>query len=108
MPVSTTYSLHEICRRLAHRGGDHARVTYVRSLVEDYGFPKPYPTPVKGKGATREIRTNSQWPRDPVDAWFLDFDPPASSAAEDLARRRGVEEMHRRAGQLTLVGGTEA
>lgn len=108
MPVSCTYSIHDICRRLEYSGGDRARITYVSSLIEQYGFPQPYPTFVKGKGAVREIRATSRWPRDPVDAWFLNFDPPASLAAEELARQRGVAELHRRAGQLTLVGGTEA
>ncbi|MFN3991213.1 MAG: hypothetical protein ACK4IS_13255 [Erythrobacter sp.] len=108
MPVSHTYSLHDICHRLAHSGGDQARITYLRSLIADYGFPQPYPTFVKGKGAVREIRTSSRWPREAVDAWFIHFDPPATLAADELARQRGIAELHRRAGQLTLVGGTEA
>lgn len=108
MPVSSTYSLHDICRRFELSGGDQARAAYVKALIENFGFPLPYPAPVKGKGVTRDVRHNSRWPRDPVDAWFLNFDPPANLAAEDLACQRGKAELMRRAGQLTLVGGTEA
>lgn len=108
MPVSTTYSLHDICRRFEVAGGDQARAAYVKALIANYGFPQPYPAPVKGKGLTRDVRHNSRWPRDPVDAWFLNFDPPGSLAADELARQRGVAELHQRAARLTLVGGTEA
>lgn len=104
MPAPATYSLHDICRRLGARGGEETKKAYIRSLIADYGFPSPYPTPVKGRGATRTIRTTSQWAREPVDAWFHDYHPPKTHAAiERTAADEAAARLDARADNVTLL-----
>lgn len=100
--------LLEIVRRL---GRDHygpgRRVTYVTKLVDERGFPAPYPSMIKGalvSGVTRD----SRWPRAAVETWFDNFLPPEAHAALDAAAMAAAAaDMDDRAGNLRLVGGTD-
>ncbi len=106
--------------RLLLGRGDHSDdrfVRYVQALVEECGFPRPFPSPVKGSasrkgGLTLKVTHRSTFRRDAVLAWRDDYLPPDCSARLDAeAHRHAAAEMDamaRQLGQLRLAGGTEA
>lgn len=106
--------------RLLLGRGDHSDdrfVRYVQALVDECGFPRPFPSVVKGSatrkaGLTLAVTPRSTFRRDAVLAWRDDYLPPACSARLDAeAMRCAAAEMDAAAGQLgnlRLAGGTEA
>jgi hypothetical protein len=105
-----TCNLQWICKQLGHDGSEASQVAYVRGLIDDHGFPRPFPHLAHGGGLSSDIHAiRSQWLRAGVEAWLADFLPPAGAAALDAAAQRAAaEDMDRMAGNLRLVGGTEA
>lgn len=105
-----TCNIQWICKQLGFRGSDAARVKYVSGLIATHGFPPPLPHLKWGGGISDAVNaTRSEWLRAGVLKWFDDYMPPAAAAAlEEQAELAAAEEMDRAAGNLALVGGTEA
>jgi hypothetical protein len=79
---------------------------YVRKLIEDYDFPKPFPRLKKGGDIVEAVSEKSRWSRTAVDQWFHDYMPPdAQAAADRVAMNAAAQEMDGRAAQLQLVKG---
>lgn len=103
-----TVGLPFIMRELGKRNyGIPRQICYVSLLIEQHGFPPPYPELVGKKGAQRlelGVVKDSQFPRRPVEAWLEDFLPPANAAALDArAAAAAAEDMDRAAADLRLV-----
>ena len=86
--------------------GDKRICSYLQKLVDQHGFPAPFPCERKGR---RELETRvvpeSRWIRAAVDAWLEDRTPPDLGAALDRkARDAAAAEMDAAAGNLSLVG----
>lgn len=100
-------------RRQLGRGdyGDRRMVSYVCKLISAEGFPPPLPSLVK-RQLTREVNAHSRWIKSAVDAWILDFLPPANAAAVDrVAMAAAAAAMDRAAeglGRLTVIDGGRA
>lgn len=105
-----TCNLQWICRQLGEAGSDAAKITYVRGLIDEHGFPRPLPHLAHGGKVSLDIHAiRSQWIRAGVEAWIADFLPPAGAAALDAAAQRAAAaDMDNAALHLRLVGGTEA
>lgn len=117
-----TCNLQWICRQLGEAGSDAAKITYVRGLIDDHGFPRPLPHLAHGGKISLDIHPiRSQWIRVAVEAWLADFLPPTATAALDAAAQRaaaadmdnaalGLKQLGGRPTKdaLRLVGGTEA
>lgn len=100
-------------RRQLGRGdyGDRRMVTYVAKLITAEGFPPPLPSMVK-RNLSRQVTVGSRWIKSAVDAWILDFLPPANAAAVDrVAMAAAAAEMDRAAtslGNLRVIDGGRA
>lgn len=64
-------------------------VQYFADLVEQHGFPPPFPTYLRGRGnadgMTNAVVPSSRWDKVAVDAWFLDRLPPRLALVIDDA-----------------------
>lgn len=100
-------------RRQLGRGdyGDRRMVSYVAKLISREGFPPPLPA-LQRNELTNQVTASSRWIKSAVDAWILDFLPPANAAAVDrVAMAAAAAEMDRAAGnlgRLTLIAGGRA
>lgn len=110
--TSPTVSLRFIAARLGKRNYGLPRLRrYVTLLIEECGFPPPFPTLVTGKKGEADrlelgVAADSAWQREPVEAWLEDFLPPANAAALDArAEAAAAEAMDQAAERLRLVGG---
>lgn len=87
-------------------------VAYVQDLVDQCGFPPPFPSKLKGQGLTRAVTPKSTFRRDAVQAWIDDFPPPARAARLDAeALREAAEDLDPRTaalGRVTLIAGGRA
>lgn len=87
-------------------------VAYVQDLVDQCGFPPPFPSKPKGKDMTMRVTPKSIFRRDAVQAWIDDFLPPACAARLDAdALRLAADDLDSRAaqlGRLTLIEGGRA
>lgn len=79
------WQVRQILGRTDH--SDRVFVAYLQSLVDECGFPRPYPSHVKGKGLVYQVTGKSSFRRDAVEAWAGDFLPPACADALDAAAR---------------------
>jgi hypothetical protein len=79
-------------------------IAYVSKLIDDHGFPKPYPREQRGESAlTLEVGKTSTWPKAAVDHWLTGWLPPDAGAALDAAQRReAADAMDERAANLQL------
>ena len=107
-----TCTLWHIRKQLGRQDyGDKRMVTYVCKLISTEGFPPPLPSMIKRR-LSREVGPNSRWIKSAVDAWILDFLPPANAAAVDrVAMAAAAAEMDRAAtqlGRLTVIDGGRA
>lgn len=74
---------------------------YVRQLVDDHKFPKPFPPCILRKQRRAEVGLHSRWLRSAVDAWLDGFMPEhLAPIAEDAALRRDAELLDNRADAL--------
>lgn len=91
---------------------DNAFIAYVQSLVDQCGFPPPFPSPVKGKGLVASVTRRSTFRRDAVEAWRGDYLPPAGGAALDAAAAAAAAHAMDQAalglGALRLINGGRA
>lgn len=87
-------------------------VAYVQGLVDECGFPPPFPSKLKGQPLTRAVTAHSTFRRDAVEAWIDSFLPPACAASLDAqAMRAAAEDLDARAaqlGNLKLIDGGRA
>lgn len=92
------------------RGCSDARFTaFLDDLIGAHGFPRPLPAPKHGGGVEIAVTPRSQWLRAGVLEWFGDFLPPEAAASlEGAAAAAAADDMDAAAGNLRLVGGTEA
>lgn len=108
--LAATCTLGYIARRLGKAGwGDTRLCSYVQALVDQRGFPKPFPELV-GRGEARQltdrVRPGSTWQRWAVQDWLGDHLPPDAAAALDAAAKAAAAaEMDGNAGNLRLVAG---
>lgn len=58
-------------------------VGYVQALVDECGFPRPFPSKLKGQPLTMRVTPRSSFRRDAVAAWIDLYLPPACAAALD-------------------------
>lgn len=110
-----TCTLSYVCYHLGRSDyGDRRRITYVRKLVETYGFPKPLPTLSRGCAElTQDVVAHSRWLRAAVDQWLRDFLPPEAAAGIDAeAKALAAAEMDaaaqglgRRRGHVHVIDG---
>lgn len=101
-----TCNLTYIKRRLGRQGwGDQRTATYLRSLIADYHFPRPFPSMRAKMGKlVDDIVPDSVWQRLAVDHWFDDRLPPAVAAKRgDDDLRAAAADMDAMAGQLGQV-----
>lgn len=103
-----TVGLDFIARELGKKTYGPARlVAYVSLLIEEQGFPPPYPELVGRKGQqhlTAAVVAHSQFRRAAVEAWLEDFLPPANAAALDArAAAAAAADMDQAAGNLVLI-----
>lgn len=99
-----------IGRQLGHEGSDALLEAYLNELVRDHRFPPPLPHWQWGGGVGKHIDARrSRWRREAVVAWLDDYLPPDAAAALDAAAAAdAAADMDAAAGELRLVGGTEA
>ena len=109
-PSCTLWQVRLLLGRTDH--SDPRFVRYVQALVDECGFPRPFPSVVKGpdgkRGLTAAVTPRSSFRRDAVLAWRDDYLPP--DCAERLtaqAMNAAALEMDAAAGNLRLVGGTD-
>lgn len=80
-------------------------VRYVQGLVDDYGFPKPYPA-LHARAIVDHVVATSRWSREAVDQWCSDWLPPDTAASLDAAALAAAgAEMDAAAGNLKLIQG---
>lgn len=80
-----TYTLWQTAALVGcKRFGKERLVSYLSALIDQHGFPKPLPAPVK-KRAVAEVHPASRWRRVAVDHWLDGFLPPDCTAALDDA-----------------------
>lgn len=108
-----TCTLHWICAQLGFEGSDARRAAYVEGLIEQRGFPRPFPHSVHGGGLSDAVNPRrSRWLRIAVERWLSDFLPPDAAAAIDSeAAAAAAAEMDAAAARLTplrLVAGRDA
>ncbi|WP_310532536.1 hypothetical protein [Novosphingobium sp.] len=81
-------------------------VRYVGLLIAERGFPPPLPNFSQRTGLSDEVTKDSRWIRSAVEAWLLDFLPPANAGAVDAAAMKAAAaEMDAAAGNLRLIQG---
>ena len=94
---------------LGHRTMSDARFCrFAQSLVEDHGFPKPFPTMLRNDQITLDVHPRSRWVRSAVDAWVEGWVPPAAAAHIDAkAMEAAAADMDAAATRLRMVGGKD-
>ena len=108
-PEATTCNLWYIRRELGQQRLSDARmVVYVDALIAQHGFPRPYPTMLKGGTLYRATHTRSTWQRAAVDAWLAGWIPPDVAATIDAAAlAAAAADMDSAATNLRIVGGRD-
>lgn len=86
-PSVGIWQVRQILGRTDH--SDKVFIAYVQALVAECGFPRPFPSALKGKRLTSAVTRHSSFRRDAVEAWAADYLPPACAAALDAA---GLEQ----------------
>jgi hypothetical protein len=98
-------SLHQLTRRLgvdAEFRGKRQR-DYLQRLVDEEGFPAPFPTLIAGK-LRHEVQDKSKWDSEAVDAWFsLRVDAVLGRQIEAGEQRTAAADMDARAHKLGAV-----
>ena len=91
------------CRRF----GKERLLSYLTALIDQHGFPRPLPAPVK-KRAVAAVHPASQWRRVAVDHWLDGFLPPDCTAALDAqaleAAASAMDQAAAGLGKLRAVG----
>jgi hypothetical protein len=83
-PEARSCTIYYIRRELGRFDyGDRRLVTYVQGLIDNCGFPPPWPVNHKRNGITRAVTPESRWPRAAVDAWLDEWTPPGLAMAID-------------------------
>lgn len=105
-------TLWHVGHALGFSGSPALLASYVQQLVDECGFPPPFPSRLKGRGITRAVTAHSTFRRDAVGAWLDDFLPPDCAAALDTAAlAQAAADMDSAAaslGRLMLVQGGRA
>ena len=82
---------------------------YLQELVDECGFPPPFPSKPKGQPLTRAVTRHSSFRRDAVAAWIDDFLPPACAASLDAqamqAAAHAMDHAAHQLGTLKLIEG---
>ena len=88
---------------------DEAFVDFLDGLIAHHSFPRPLPCPKRGGGIELGVTRKSHWIRAGVIDWFGDYLPPhAAASLDEAAARDAADDMDAAAGNLRLIGGTEA
>jgi hypothetical protein len=78
-------------------------VKYVQLLVDERGFPPPFPEMVRDQ-LVDTVTEHSAWRRAPVEAWIEDqLPPPNADAMEARAAAAAAADMDNAATSLQLV-----
>ncbi len=95
-----------IAQRMGRAGWGAQRLArYVQQLVDQRGFPPPWPEMVRGR-LVDAVRPASKWDRAAVLQWLHDFLPPdAAASANAAARAIAARTMDQAAFGLKLVKG---
>lgn len=103
-PSVGIWQVRQILGRTDH--SDKVFIAYVQALVEEVGFPRPFPSRIKGPksrggGLTLAVTRHSSFRRDAVEAWAADYLPPACAATLDaVALDQAAQDMDQAAAQL--------
>lgn len=98
-PSITIWQVRQILGRTDH--SDKVFIGYVQALVEECGFPRPFPSHIKRKGLTAAVTRHSSFRRDAVEAWAADYLPCACAATLDAAALdQAAQDMDQAAAQL--------
>ena len=88
---------------------DGCLILYVQGLVDELGFPPPFPSKLKGQPLTTRVTRHSSFRRDAVAAWIDDFLPPACAASLDAQAMQdaasAMDHAAHQLGNLRLIEG---
>jgi hypothetical protein len=85
-------------------------LNYVRHLIANEGFPKPFPyIGLQQKRARKDVHLQSRWLRAAVDAWFDGFLPPhLVTVVDDRQAARDANTLDQRAEALAGAAASAA